>query len=79
MDFINQNGPILMNKNQNQVHFSKPRFFISIYNEKWSAADVLGQVERNLGRSADSTHHCRVRFLMEPPRWLRGVEAWPRS
>ena len=61
-DFIHQNDPFCIIKNQNQVHFSKPRFFISIYNEKWSAADVLGQVERNLGRSADSTHHCRVRF-----------------
>ena len=62
-DFIHQNDLFCIIKFQNQVHFSKPRFFISIYNEKCPAADVLGQVERNLGRSADSTHHCRVRFF----------------
>ena len=63
LEFIHQNGPILHNKNQVQVHFSRRRFFISIYNEKCPATDVLRPVERNLCRSADSTHHCRVRFF----------------
>ena len=61
-DFIHQNAHFCIIKFQVQVHFPKPRFFISIYYGKCPAADVLGQVERNLGRSADSTHHCRVRF-----------------